>query len=299
MNKVILLIFLSALILSCNKKIKQENEEKIQIESEPTEKIIGIYVQNQKYDYQDVIIIGEIKSDSIYEITDWDDEKRDYVENRLPYLKKYDKYYIDNFSKKETIILDTIRKKDFQCSELTVGHSNKYNLNIENEFSICSNSKNFKNFKLEDNKEITSKSYSIVKDKLRKALKDNGVNVTSGFDNNYQTTFKEISVDILQSIDLNNDGIDEFIIQGSIEEDYYTKNSVILVFNITDDYIKDVGKINTWSKGYNLIGVTDLNNNEKFELIFQGIGYESIGFEIYEITNNGFKKLLSTVPYGC
>lgn len=277
----------------------KKKEEKVKIEAEPDEKIIGIYVQNQKYDYQDVIIIGEIKSDSIHKITDWDDSTRDYVENRLPYLEKYDKYYIDNSLKKETIVLDTIRKKDFQCSELTVGHSDKYNLNIESEFSVCSNSKNFRNIKSDEIKEVSSKSYSIIKDKLRKALKDNNVNVTSGYDDNYQTTYKDVSINILETTDLNNDGIDEFIIKGTIEEDYYTKHSVILVFNITADYIKDIGKIDAWSKGYNLIGVTDLNENGKFELIFQGVGYESIGFEIYEIAKNGFKQLLYTVPYGC
>lgn len=280
-------------------KKSKKSEKESHIEPETHEKLIGIYVQNHKYDYQDIIFIGEIKFDSIKKITDWDDSIGEYVENRLPYLKKYDKYFVNNLLDKETINIDTIRKKEFQCSQLTVGNSDKYNLNIKSEFSFCSSNKNFKNIKSNAVNDINSKSLDIIRNKLRKALEDDGVNIISGYDSNFQTRYKDVYLDVLQSTDLDNDGIIVYIIKGIIVEDRFTKNSVILAFNITEDYIKDVGIIETCSNGYNLIGVTDLNKNEKFELIFQGVGYESIGFEIYEITSNGFKQILYTVPNGC
>ncbi|WP_415374589.1 hypothetical protein [Patiriisocius sp. Uisw_017] len=288
MSKFFLLLFLSSFVFSCSKKS----------EKKPEELILGIYVQDQENDYQDVILIGKIQADTIKKITDWDEENKDYVQNRLPYLKKYRNFYSDNNQITEVFSFDTIRKKEFLCSELTVGHSDKYNLRIENEFTVCANFKGSKNFFEEQVLDLEKSSYSVIENKLRKAIEDNDVNVASGVNNNYSKNKSNINIEVLQSIDLNADGIKEYIIKGTINS-AYSKKSVILIFNVTKDYIKDVGKIDAWEYGYNLIGVTDLNENGKLELIFQGVGYESIGFEIYEITENGFKQLLYTVPYGC
>ncbi|MBZ0328267.1 MAG: hypothetical protein K8F54_11720 [Altibacter sp.] len=292
MRKLIFILFTIPLFffIGCNKK-----EKNIQ---KPSEELIAIYVQNQKYDFQDIIILGKVIGDSIEKITDWDDNKADYVVNRKPYLEKYSKYFINQDKVVQQITIDEIISKDFQCSPLTVGHSNKFHLSIKNEFSLATNDSNFKNLLNDNIINLDSKSLNIVKSKLLNAFKDKEIDITSGFDNNFNEVYKPLDIDILQSVDLNGDSVEEVLVKATVGN-IYERNTVLLVFNITEDYIKEVGEIDSWSNGYNLIGVTDFNNNGIYELVFQGVGYESIGFEIYEIQDNGFKRLLNTVPYGC
>jgi len=273
----------------------------ISCKEKPSEKVIAIYIQNYKYEKQDILVIGKISKDSIVKITDWDDSKKKQVVNRKPYLKKYPNYYISHNDSITKISVNKILKKEFQCNTLTVGNSNEYYLNINNDFSLATNHSDFKNFLKHEDIDVNYKVLGLISSKMQKAFGQNEISLIDYDEENiFNSTSKDFSTKILQSIDLNNDGDNEFIIKGTVEnQDGYGSESVFLILTVTENYIKEIGSIKSWRSGYNLIGITDLNNNGKLELTFQGAGYESIGFEIYEINKNGIKKLLHTIPYGC
>ncbi|AFU69428.1 hypothetical protein P700755_002687 [Psychroflexus torquis ATCC 700755] len=281
-NKIVFLLTFSFLISCHSEKNKR-----------PSDELISIYVQDKKYNYQDLIIIGKINNDTIIPITDWDNDNKKEIKERNSLLNKYNEFYIKYSDINEVINIDKIEEKNFACSELTVGASNKYHLNLENKFSLATNFPDYDNFiNQSDTISLDPKHSEIIKEKMliSYSIRKHG---KTGNDYNF-FNYKTNYLKILDSFTTEKEDSLQVLVEGSI-----LNESIFMVFKLNNDYVEFIGEIESWSNGLALIGVTDLNDNGSIEYFFRGIGYESTGFDIYEIKDNELKLIFRTIPYGC
>lgn len=253
----------------------------------PENPLIGLYVQNNEK--QNVILIGELKQDSIVEIDDYDSLKNINITERKPLLEKYSKFYFQGYDGE--VKIKNIDSVKYQCSEIIVGNSDNYNLNIDNEFSIVTN------FKPHHIKEFSNDYYlsdrkiqQIIYMKLANAIEKHYKNVDN------HSVFADFDNKI--SVDLNNDGVEEIFFDG-FSGDEHNRKSVIVVVNISSDSVNVLGSIKSWYDFDSFVGITDIDNDGFYEIVYRKTGYESVGLCFYEYSNAGFEQIFETIIYGC
>jgi hypothetical protein len=253
----------------------------------PENPLIAVYVQNNEK--QNVILIGELKQDSIIEIDDYDSLKNVNIAERKPLLEKYSKFYFQGYNGEVTI--KNIDSVQYQCTDIIVGNSDNYNLNIDNEFSIVTNFKPHHIKKFSNDYYLSDrKIQQIIYGKLSNAVEKHYKNVEN------HSVFADFDNKI--SVDLNNDGVEEIFFDG-FSGDEYNRKSVIVVVNIKNDSVDVLGSIQSWYDFDSFIGITDIDNDGFYEIVYKKIGYESVGLCFYEYSNIGFEKIFETVLFGC
>lgn len=278
-------------------------------------------LRNKKY--EEILLISKYSQGKYDVVSRWDDIKKLEISERRDLLRDHNKYIVyQNGEPIKEAVVNKICLVGYECSAIDIGCvkttsslttiKNKMRGRLEKEYSGFDSGINFKE-KTSAFIALNSDSPTTKKQKTSLMIKNVSQSVVARISeytknkilkNQPSINPKDVKITQVLAYNLTGDKSVQYVVEAKAENEK-TKVSGIYIVQSVGNSIKEIFSTTmsndpeSWGNGYSFLDVFDIDGDGIPELIFEVRGWESTGYQIYQLEKGSYKKVFDDVISGC